>query len=135
MTIGPTQTLVNLVLQVALVVGAISGAYLGRRRRFRRHCLAMRILMAVQILAIALVMAPSLAAYVNNWTGLSWLRAEIIIHAVFGIVLIGLWSFINLALLGIVKTPRHLRRFMWAALAVWLVSLALGIHLYTSIWA
>ena len=90
--------------------------------------------MAVQILAIALVMAPSLAAYVNHWTGFSWLRAEIIIHALFGVALIGLWGFINLAVLGIVKTPRHLRRFMWAALGVWLGSLALGIHLYTSIW-
>lgn len=134
MTVGSTQALVNLVVQVVIAAGALGGAFLGMRRRFGRHCLMMRILMAVQILAIALVMAPSVAAYIDNWSGLSGFMAEIIIHHVLGVVLLGLWIFINLAMLGVVSTPRHFRRYMWAALASWLVSLAIGIHLYTYIW-
>ena len=134
MSINPSLALANLIVQVALIAGVLGGAFLGRRRRFRRHCLTMRILVAAQILAIGLVMAPSLAGYLGNWSGFSWFMAEIIIHHVFGLAVLGLWIFINLAMLGIARTPRHFRRFMWAALAVWLVSLGMGIHLYTYIW-
>jgi hypothetical protein len=45
-----------------------------------------------------------------------------------------LWIYINLALTGLVKSPRRPRRFMWATLSVWSVSLALGIQLYLRIW-
>jgi hypothetical protein len=134
LSINPNLALINLLLQVLLIAGVLGGAFLGRRRHFRHHCLTIRVLVAVQILAIALIMAPSLAGYLKNWSGFSWFTAEIIIHHVLGLVVLALWIYINLAYLGIVKRPQRFRRYMWAALAVWLVSLALGIQLYVRIW-
>jgi hypothetical protein len=134
MSMTPTIALANLIIQVVLIVGALTGAYLARRRLFSRHCLSMRILVGVQILAIGLIMAPSLSRYVNNWSGFSRFTAEIIVHHVLGVVVLALWIYINLALTGVVKAPRRPRVFMRATLAVWLVSLALGVHLYVHIW-
>lgn len=134
MSITSGLALANLIVQVLLIAGALGGAFLGTRRHFRRHCLTMRILVAVQIVTIVVIMAPSLAGYLNNWGGFSWFTAEIIIHHVLGLVVLAFWVFINLAFMGIVKTPRRFRRFMWTTLAVWLVSLATGIHLYAYIW-
>lgn len=134
MSISPHLALANLILQALLMVGALGGAFLGRRRHFRRHCLTIRILLVIEILAIGLIMAPSLARYIKHWGGFSGLTTEIIIHHALGVVLLALWIFINLAYYGIVKRPRGFRRYMWAALAVWLVSLALGIQLYVRIW-
>ncbi|MFH0914971.1 MAG: hypothetical protein V1912_00805 [bacterium] len=134
MATNSNLALVDLIVQVLLIAGALGGAYLGKRRHFRRHCLTMRIVVGVQIVTIAVLMVPSLAGYLNNWVGLSWFTAEIIVHHVLGLVVLALWAFINLAFIGIVKTPRQLRRFMWATLAVWLVSLAMGLHLYVYIW-
>lgn len=134
MSMTPTLALANLIIQVLLIVGALSGAYLAKKRRLRRHCLTMRILVAVQIVVIAVIMAPSLAGYLGNWGGFSWFTAEIIIHHILGLVVLAFWIFINLAFTGVVKTPRRFRRIMRVTLAVWLVSLAMGIHLYVHIW-
>jgi len=134
MSISPKLALVNVVIQAVLIAGTLSGAYLGKKRRFRRHCFTMRALVGVQVILVGVIMAPSLGSYLGSWRGFSLLTTEIVIHAVLGVVLLGLWIFINLALTGVVKTPRRLRRFMWAALSVWLLSLVLGIQLYLRIW-
>jgi hypothetical protein len=129
-----TLALINLCIQVALIVAALAGLYLAKRRRLKRHCLTMRTSMGLQILAVIFVMAPSLAGYVNSWRGWSWFVAEIIVHHTLGVLVIGFWIYFNLALAGVVKAPQRLRPYMRAALIMWLVSLALGIHLYLHIW-
>jgi hypothetical protein len=126
--------LANLLIQVVLMVTALGGLFLAKTRRFRRHCLTMRVAVAVQILAIAFVMAPSLASYVGSWGGWSWLMAEIVVHHVLGLVVLALWIYFNLALSGVVKAPRRMRPFMRSALVVWVISLAMGIHLYVYLW-
>jgi hypothetical protein len=126
--------LTNLVLQVALIVTALAAYLLARRRRFKRHCLVMRISVGVQIVLIAALMAPSLSAYVNHWSGWSWFTAELIVHHVLGVVVVLFFLYFNLALTGVVRSPRRLRPYMRSALVVWLVSLALGIYLYWYIW-
>jgi hypothetical protein len=126
--------LTNLVLQVALIVTALAAYLLARRRRFKRHCLVMRVSVGVQIILIAALMAPSLSAYVNHWSGWSWFTAELIVHHVLGVVVVLLFLYFNLALTGVVRSPRRLRPYMRSALVLWLVSLALGIYLYWHIW-
>jgi hypothetical protein len=133
-SINPHLALASLIVQVLLIVGALGGARLGRKRHFRRHCLTIRILVVVQILAIILIMAPSLARYLSNWGGLSWFTAEIIIHHVLGLAVLALFVFVNLAYYGVVKRPVGFRGYMWAALATWSMSLAFGIQLYVRIW-
>lgn len=126
--------LFNLVVQGILIAGVFAGAFLARKRRFGRHCLVMRVLMGVQLLLIGIIMAPQLARYVSNWSGLSALMAELIIHHVLGLVALALWVYVNLALTGVVKAPRSYPWFMRSALVSWVASLALGAHLFWYIW-
>jgi len=40
----------------------------------------------VEVVLIAALMAPSLAAYLRNWNGWSWFTAEIVIHHILGVI-------------------------------------------------
>ena len=124
----------NLVIQVILIVGALTGATLAWKHKFSRHCLLMRVLMGAQILVIGIIMAPQLSRYVSHWHGFSTFNVELIIHHVFGLIALALWIYINLAFTGVVKAPRRYRWYMRSALASWLFSLGLGIYLYGHIW-
>jgi hypothetical protein len=126
--------LTNLVLQVALIVAALAAYLLARRRRLNRHCLVMRVSVGVQIVLIAALMAPSLSAYVNHWSGWTWFTTELMVHHVLGVVVVLLFIYFNLALTGVVRSPKRLKPYMRSALVLWLVSLALGIYLYWHIW-
>jgi hypothetical protein len=124
----------NLVVQIVLIVAALTGATLAWRRKFGRHCLVMRVAIAAQIIVIGVIMAPQLARYLSHWNGFSTFTVEIIIHHVFGLIVLGLWIYINLAFTGVVKAPRSYTWFMRSALTSWLISLGLGIYLYWYIW-
>ena len=126
--------IINVALQIVLMVAALVAFRLAKRRRFKRHCLVMRISVAVQVVLIAALMAPSLSAYLTHWGGWSWFTAEIIVHHVLGVIVVLLFIYFNLALTGVVKSPKRLRPYMRSALVLWLVSLALGLHLYLYIW-
>jgi hypothetical protein len=125
---------VNLVLQAILIAGVFVGAALAWRRKFRWHCLVMRVLMGAQILLIGVIMAPQLARYVRHWSGFSAFIAELVVHHVLGLAALALWIYINLALTGVVRAPRRYTWFMRSALASWVVSLGLGGYLFWYIW-
>lgn len=126
--------ILNVVLQILLMVAAATAFWLAKRRRFKRHCLVMRVSVAVQIILIAALMAPSLSAYLSHWSGWSWFTAELIVHHVLGVIVVVLFIYFNLALTGVVRSPRRLRPYMRSALVLWLVLLAMGLHLYIYIW-
>jgi uncharacterized membrane protein YozB (DUF420 family) len=126
--------LTNVILQCVLIVGALAAVYLARSRRFNRHCLVMRVSVGVQIILIAALMAPSLSAYLSHWSGWSWFMAEIIIHHALGVIVVILFIYFNLALTGVVKSPRRLRPYMRTAFVLWLIVLALGLYLFWYIW-
>lgn len=126
--------LANLIIQMVLILAATIGAIVAKRHSFRRHCLIMRTAIAVQILAIAIVMAPSLAGYVGSWPGWSWFTTLIVVHHTLGAIVILLFIYINLAFTGVVKAPRRYRPFMQTAFTLWVISLAMGVYLYWYIW-
>lgn len=126
--------LANTILQVVLIVAALTAFLLARRRRFNRHCLIMRVSVGVQIILVAALMAPSLSAYLRHWGGWSWFTAEIIIHHTLGVIVVLMFIYFNLALTGVVRSPRRLRPYMRSALVLWLGTLAMGLHLYVYIW-
>jgi uncharacterized membrane protein YozB (DUF420 family) len=126
--------ILNVVLQVLLIVAAATAFWLARRRKLNRHCLVMRVSVGVQIILIAALMARSLSAYLSHWSGWSWFTAEIIIHHTLGVIVVLLFIYFNLALTGVVKSPKRLRPYMRSALVLWLLVLAMGLHLYVHIW-
>jgi hypothetical protein len=126
--------LTNIILQVVLIAAALTAFLFARRRRFNRHCLIMRISIGVQIILVAALMAPSLSAYLSHWGGWSWFTVEIIVHHTLGVVVVLMFIYFNLALTGVVRSPGRLRPYMRSALVLWLVTLAMGLHLYVYIW-
>jgi hypothetical protein len=124
----------NLVVQVVLIAGVFAGSWLVSRRKLRQHCLVMRVLMGVQILLIGVIMAPQLGRYIRNWSGFSRFTVELIVHHVLGLVALALWIYINLAFAGVIKRPHRYTWLMRGALATWIVSLGLGVHLFWYLW-
>jgi uncharacterized membrane protein YozB (DUF420 family) len=57
-----------------------------------------------------------------------------IVHHTLGVVVVVLFVYFNLAQTGVAKSPKRLRPYMRSALVLWLLVLAMGLHLYVYIW-
>ena len=125
-----TQVSLNLILQLALAAALLYALLLARRREFRRHCLALRLAFAAQILAILLLMFPAMGVLLEPEGGINLLVAELLIHHGLGMAVMPLFVYINLVYLRSL-TPRFSMRFaMQAAATMWITSLLMGFHIY-----
>jgi uncharacterized membrane protein YozB (DUF420 family) len=129
----PHLALFSVATQLVLLVALLVGGTVGMRRHFRRHCLFMRVLFGLQIVAIAVFMIRSFGLYSVPFVVAGWTIA-LIIHHVFGLVMIALFVYINLAWLGAIRPPRRYRQFMRVAFSSWLIALVLGLYVYLRIW-
>lgn len=125
-----TLVTLNLSVQALLLILVLVAAYLAiSKRDYTRHCTLVRIAVPVQIIAIASVMLPSLLGYVRV-APFSALSIEILAHHTVGLAVIILWIYINLAFSGAIKMIIRLRPVMRLALASWVTSFLIGLHLY-----
>lgn len=130
-----TLTLINLVIQILLMVTILVAAYLARvKRQLIRHCTIMRVAIPVQMVAIAVVMLPSMLGYIQNEAPGLLFSLEIPVHHGLGLVVVALWIYVNLAFKGIIKIRWRLVIPMRLAFGSWLVTLILGLHIYLSLW-
>ncbi len=130
-----TLVLINLILQILLMVTVFVAAYLVKaKRQFTKHCTIMRIAIPVQIVAIAVVMLPSMLGFIRNDVSGLLFKLEIPIHHALGLVVVALWIYINLAFQGVIKVRARLVLPMRLAFISWLVTLILGLHIYLSLW-
>ena len=125
-----TLALANLAVQILLVIMVSRAAYLAKKRKLGRHCTFMRVLVPVQIIAIAAVMLPSMLGYLTNPPPFN---TEMLIHHTLGLSVIALWLYINLSF-GKAWMPRNLRTFMRTAFVLWMLALLLGLHMYVRIY-
>jgi len=128
-----TLALANLAVQILLVIMVSRAAYLAKKRKLGRHCTFMRVLVPVQIIAIAAVMLPSMLGYIENETPGILFNIEMLIHHTLGLSVIALWLYINLSF-GKAWMPRNLRTFMRTAFVLWMLALLLGLHMYVRIY-
>lgn len=128
-----TLALANLAVQILLVIMVSGAAYLAKKRELTRHCNFMRVLVPVQIIAIAAVMLPSMLGYIENGYPSAFFKAEMFVHHAFGLLVIALWIYINLSF-GKPWMPRNLRAFMRLAFTLWMLALLLGLHMYIQIY-
>jgi putative membrane protein len=124
----------NLVVQLVLIALILGAVYLARRGRIKRHCTIVRGAVVVQIIAILIVMLPSLLGYVANVPPIPFLYPELLIHHILGLVLIAIFIYVNLEVGHVIRPIVKRKDAMWAALGVWLVALALGIILYLTVY-
>jgi putative membrane protein len=129
-----TLATANLVVQLVLIALILGAVYLARRGRIKRHCTIVRGAVVVQIIAILIVMLPSLLGYVANVPPIPFLYPELLIHHILGFVLIAIFIYVNLEVGHVIRPIVKRKDAMWAAFGVWLVALALGIILYLTVY-
>ncbi len=79
------------------------------------------------------MMSPSMFGYLKS-PGQTALKTEMLIHHSLGILLVLLWVYINLAVMGRVRVLGKLAMYMRTALLLWVVAFLLGLHLYFQIY-
>jgi uncharacterized membrane protein YozB (DUF420 family) len=129
-----TLAMANLAVQVSLIIAVFGAVYLARRKKLVRHCTVMRVAVPIQIIVIVVVMLPSMLGFIENVPSLPFFYPEMLIHHSLGLVVVGLWIYINLGIERRVKMPRNRAAVMWLALGVWIASLILGLSIYYTLY-
>jgi len=124
----------NLAVQLALIVFVFGAVYLARRGRVVQHCTVVRGAVIVQIIAILAIMLPSLLGYVENVPPIAFLYPELLIHHILGLVLIAIFIYVNLEVARVIRPVVKRKNAMRTALGVWLITLALGISIYFTVY-
>jgi len=126
---------INLAAQFLLTLAVVGAVHLARNKKFKRHCTVMRIAFPAQILAILLVMLPSMNGYLAVGSPGPIFRAEMLVHHTFGLVAVILWVYINLISLNYIRSRLSQRTAMRMALGCWILSLIMGLHLFVLVYA
>jgi hypothetical protein len=125
-----TLQLINLWGQLAVAVGLAVAFYLARRRKLKIHCLVMRILVPLQVLAIGGFMFRSLVLYLQNPPSKVLLVPEMLVHHTLGLVVVLVFVWANLDVAWAPRFRRFLKPLMRTAISCWAVSLMLGLHIF-----
>ncbi len=125
-----TLALANLAVQILLVIMVLCAAYFAKKRKLIRHCNFMKVLVPVQIIAIAAVMLPSMLGYIENPPPFN---TEMLVHHTLGLAVIALWLYIILTF-GKPWMPRNFALFMRTAFILWILAFLLGLHMYARIY-
>lgn len=125
-----TLALASLVVQVLLMMIVSGAAYLAKKKDLKRHCTFMRVLVPVQLIAIATVMLPSMLGYLTNPPAFN---TEMLVQHSFGVLVLALWLYINLAF-GKAWMPRNFTLLMRSAFVLWILAFFIGLYMYLQIW-
>jgi len=129
-----TLVSLNFAVQILLAIALAFSLGLAKMRMLKRHCTIMRLAMPVQLLAILAVMLPAMEGYREHAPPLPFFDLEVLAHHSLGVGAVILWIYVNLAYLGLIR-PRFSPKaaMQWAA-AFWILSLLLGIHIYSALY-
>ena len=127
--------LANLIVQSLLMAVLALAAYNSIiKGNFTKHCAILRIAVPVQLLAVALIMSPSMLGYLSNEHKGTLFNAEILIHHTLGEIVIVVWLYANLVLLKVIKPWIKLVSVMRLAFASWITAYLIGVYLYVTIY-
>jgi len=128
----------NLLLQLAMGAALLVGTWLARRQRFRSHHACQTLVVVLNLVLIALVMAPSfysqrILSHAISHPGRAYFMTALL-HAIVGTAAVALavWVVVS-AGTGLLPERWRMRRYkLWmrTTLALWLVALALGLLTY-----
>ena len=129
-----TQAMVNLAIQVLLIMTVSGAVFLAKKRNLGKHCAVLRVAVPLQIIAIAVVMLPSMLGYIENEYRGKFFNIEMLVHHTLGLIVIAIWIYINLVFAGVMRMRGRLATAMRLALVAWILALIIGIHMYLLIW-
>ncbi len=130
-----TLIALNITVQIILALALAGSIYLAKKRSLKKHCAAMRIIVPVQILAILGIMLPAMSSHFGLPAGSAISGYEVLIHHALGLGVVVLWVYINLVFLRFVKPFLRIKSTMQLAAAFWILSLILGVHMYSQLYA
>ncbi len=124
----------NLVVQGFLITVVLFAVYLVKKKKdLTRHCAIVRGAVLLQLLAIAVVMFPSMTGYLEHEDRGTFFNTVMLIHHSLGLAVVVLWLYLNLVLgLGF-KLLGRLVVWMRLALSLWITAFLLGLFLYVLI--
>lgn len=129
-----TLVALNITVQIILALVLAGSIYLAKKRSLKRHCAVMRITVPVQILAILGIMLPAMSGSLNRPADSAVFVWEVLIHHALGLGVVVFWIYINLVFLRYVKPFLRIRPTMQMAAAFWIISLILGVHIYSQLY-
>ncbi len=129
-----TQAMLNLTIQVLLIMTVSGAVFLAKKRNLGKHCNVMKVAVPLQIIAIAIVMLPSMLGYLENEQQYTIFNIEMLVHHTLGLIVIAIWIYINLVFAGVMRIRGRLISAMRFALASWIMALIIGLHMYLLIW-
>jgi len=125
------NSVTNLVIQIILMGWVAFASYVAKfKRGLQIHCWFMRAAVVLLIATILLVMLPSFIAYSRVGFRLTLFYSVMYVHVAMGLLVVGTWIYINLALAGIIKMKRRLVVPMRLVAGLWVVSLVTGLFMY-----
>lgn len=91
--------------------------------------------MSAQILAVLIVMLPAMNS-LGKLSSISYLiDAEVLLHHSLGLGVMAIWVYVDLVYLRRLRVRISLKSAMRTATVFWLVSLLLGIHIYSEFYS
>jgi putative membrane protein len=129
-----TQAIINLTIQMLLIMTVSGAAFLAKKRDLGKHCAVLKVAVPLQIIAIVVVMLPSMLGYIENVQQNTFFNIEMFVHHTLGLIVIAIWIYINLVFAGVMGIRGRLATAMRLALASWILALIIGIHMYLLIW-
>jgi hypothetical protein len=118
---------INFATQMGLLATIIVAAVLARRKKqFQKHCTIMRVVGPVQIATIIGIMAPAITIDLQIVARATSFGVEVLAHHVLGLIVVGLFIYINLVYRGTLKPRFQLVKAMRLALASWLGDIGFG---------
>lgn len=128
-----TLATINLAIQILLMIMLSFASFAAKKGDLQKHCTIIRIAVLLQIAAILSVMLPSILGYLlYQKTGNLFL--ELLFHLTLGLVLIGLWIYINLVYMKIIRWPVNFILIMRSAFVLWTLVFIIGLHIYFRIY-
>ena len=137
-TAAPFAADVVLLLEIAMGVGLLAGAWLARKRRFRKHACCQSIIVLLNLAVIAVMMAPSFRAHVSPRIPAKLGKAYYALataHASFGTVteFAALYILLSAGTSVLPEKVRITKYRVWmrSVFAAWWLVLLLGIATYS----
>jgi hypothetical protein len=94
----------------------------------------MRIVVPLQVVAVALIMLPYFIAFLGGAPLGLLFNAELLVHHSLGLLTLALWAYINLIFLRVVRRRGNMKVMMRLAFLSWVLAFIIGLHVYFVLW-
>jgi hypothetical protein len=125
-------TTINMIIQIILMAVVVWASYLAIKRKMnlKKHCTFFRWAVLAQIAVILAFMLLPMLGYISSPQSATIFFIEIWTHHVLGLIVVGIWVYVNLVQWRVIKHKGRLKNYMLIALVAWILTFLIGLHIY-----